>query len=623
MNNAGIPFAYTAVGGVPCFWADAPGPCTAGLMFRVGRADELLSNGGLTELAARLALVERTAGRVDPSAHVSSTSTAFYATGEPAEVAVFLEHLCRALHDLPADRLDGEKRALAIEEEREGTDAGSRLLMMRFGAAGHGLPFYERLGLRWLGPEHLASWARQWFTLGNAALWMTCPPPHGMRLPLPDGPRMPPPEPRPLPGVDLPAYAASGTGAVASTVLARRSAAVGLAARTVADRAYALLVDERDQAADVAGWQFPLTGELAHRELSIDCGDDVAAEALGALIAIYDAVAADGPTPDELAAARDAAVHAVRDDEAVAGGLDAMAVDELLGAPRRSKHDIVREIDSVTAAGAAGALRDALATQLLVAPAGVPKPAERLHDYPWFSRDRVQGRELRPARRGAGVRVVVGPEGVSHVSDDSAQVSTVRHADVAAALQEPDGSLTLIGRDGAVVPLDPRAFRGAGDAIADLERTLPAEVLVPPRDAGRGGGIEAVAGRKLGQRFLVETELRLLGERLDPGEAVVNLAEAAMGFKPGLLALTDRRVIWLHQGDREAVQRELPYGEVIDVRMSRYPKDVVTLRSAVGETAFSRIRPKERGPEIVDEVRRRVASARAAEPQAAPGAPPQ
>jgi len=50
VNELGVPFQLTSVDGVPCFWADLPGPCHAGLLFRVGRADETLPTAGLTQL---------------------------------------------------------------------------------------------------------------------------------------------------------------------------------------------------------------------------------------------------------------------------------------------------------------------------------------------------------------------------------------------------------------------------------------------------------------------------------------------------------------------------------------------------------------------------------------------
>jgi hypothetical protein len=625
VDPLGIPYQLTDVDGVPCFWADAPGPCMAGLLFRVGRADEQLAGGGITHLIQHLALLELGHQRYDYNGQVDATTTSFYATGEPSDVVSFLAHVCRALREPPLDRVSAERRVLGIESERREPGLGERLLMMRFGAAGHGLPFYEELGLRRLGSEQLQDWSRSWFTRANAVLWITCPPPPELWLALPDGQRMPAPEPQAIGALELPAFAAAGSGGVASTLVVRRSPAIAVAARTVADRAHALLAVERGLADDVAAWQFPLTGDLSHRSLTLRCEDDVAPEVVEAIAGIYASVAADGPAREELALAYEDAMRAIADPEAVPGGLDYMAVNELLGAPRMWKEELAREAEAVSYAEVAAALREALTTQLVLAPAGTPGPAGalELRDFPWFSTERVQGMELRPdrtrRRRGdPAVRLVVSQDGVSHVSDDTGQASTVHFAELAAALQEPDGSLVLIARDGAIVPLDPNVFRGAGEVIGDLEQRLPPELVVPPRDAlsWLGAGVEQVARRKLRRRWVVEKELRLLPDRLDHEEDVITLCEAVVGFKPGLLTLTDRRVIWLHQGPRELVVRELPYGHVTDVKLSRFPSHVVTLRSPAGETAFSEIHPKERGQEIVQETRRRVAAAQARTQQA-------
>jgi hypothetical protein len=265
----------------------------------------------------------------------------------------------------------------------------------------------------------------------------------------------------------------------------------------------------------------------------------------------------------------------------------------------------VSEAQSVSYAEAAAALREALATQILLAPVDTEKPGERLHDYPWFSGDKVKGRELKPAGRGP-VRLVLSQEGVSHVARDSGQASTVRFADAAAALQERDGSLTLIGRDGAIVSLDVRTFRGADRVVADLEKTLPAELIVPPRDTN---ALERVARAKLRPQVLGTPGLRLLEQQIDHDEEVVTLAEATVGFKWGLLALTNRRIVFAHQGDREPVIRVLPYADVDGVTLGRVPSHMITLRSPVGETAFAQITPKERGPELVEEIERRMATA--------------
>ncbi|MEA2444320.1 MAG: zinc protease, partial [Thermoleophilales bacterium] len=433
MPELGIPFQLTEVDGVPCFWADAPGPCQAGLLFRTGRADERLAAGGITQLVARLALAGVGHRRGDYRPGLTATTTAFYGTGEPREIVAVLEHVCRALHDLPADGFESERRVLGIEAAREDPGTAQRLLMMRFGASGFGLPFYEPFGLRWLGPEHSSAWARERFTTGNAVLWMTQRPPDDLRLPLPPGPRPAPPPTEPMAGLELPAFAVSGEGALASTIVAERSTALAVASRVVADRAHQL-------GYRVEAWQFPLTADLAHRHLAVDCDEHDADEVLAGVLRVFDSVAEHGATPSELAEARANTLRALADDQAAPGALEQMAVDELLGAPRRWKEDLAAAAESPSYAEVAAALRSALATQIVLAPVHTTKPAGRgLADFPWFSRERIAGRELRAARgqRRPGepdARLVVSQEGVSHVGDGAGHASTVKFADVAAAL---------------------------------------------------------------------------------------------------------------------------------------------------------------------------------------------
>ena len=595
MTDLGTPLQLSEVDGVPCFWADAPGPCSAGLLFRVGRADEQLAAGGITRLAAR-------GGQVD------AATTAFYFTGEPDEVAAAIESTCRALHAPPGEEFEAERRDLAIDAERAEPTPPARLLMMRFGAQGFGLGFYEEFGLRWLTSAHVAAWARERFTSGNAAVWIAGASPAGLRLPLPPGQRLALPPTDPMPGLELPAFAAAGSDCVASSLLADRSTAMTVASRVVAARA-------RASGLEVDAWQFPLTGGLAHRFLSVDAADDDAPRALGDLLGIFDAVAADGPTAAELDELRGTTVGALGDDDAIPGALDQLAVDELLGAPRMWKEDVAAAAEAVSYAEAAAALRSALTTQIVLAPAAVPKPADRAFaEFPWFSRARMQGMELRPDRRhkDRDARLVVSQEGVSHVAGERA--STVRFADVAAALQESDGSLTLIGRDGAIVPIDPGYFKGAGQIASDLERRLAAELIVPPRDTRRGGGaLDRLARRKLRPRWNVDRNLKLLRDSLDHDEEPVTMCEAVVGVKHGLLCVTDRRVIWVFQDDRSPIIRDLPYGAIANATTTRFPSAIVTVRAEGGDTAFSQIRPKERAEEVADEVRRRsqyVASTR-------------
>jgi len=148
----------------------------------------------------------------------------------------------------------------------------------------------------------------------------------------------------------------------------------------------------------------------------------------------------------------------------------------------------------------------------VLAPPGAAKPARPLSDYPWFNPPPVAGRELLPnAARGllggrrASARLVSGPEGVSHAGIEPWIVTTVRFADLVAAVQEPNGSLIA---DRARLVDRARRRRLLPEAralVADLERTLPPELLVPPLEMLAGGGhdVEALARRKLTRLWAV------------------------------------------------------------------------------------------------------------------------
>ena len=46
----------TEIDGVPTIWSPSPGPLTAALVFRIGRADERPSDGGITNIVEHLAM---------------------------------------------------------------------------------------------------------------------------------------------------------------------------------------------------------------------------------------------------------------------------------------------------------------------------------------------------------------------------------------------------------------------------------------------------------------------------------------------------------------------------------------------------------------------------------------
>src|SRR2546422_882715 len=75
-----VQFERIVVDGVPAYLGDQPGPVTAGIVFRVGSADESLLDHGVAALVAELAAID-----IEGMYWiVHETSTIFYTTGTAA-----------------------------------------------------------------------------------------------------------------------------------------------------------------------------------------------------------------------------------------------------------------------------------------------------------------------------------------------------------------------------------------------------------------------------------------------------------------------------------------------------------------------------------------------------------
>jgi zinc protease len=214
------------IDGVPVYWAEAPPPFTAALLFRVGRADDELPRLGLSHLVEHLAFYPIGPLTFTANGFVGDLWSAFYSSGEQEDVLGLLHDLCRNVSSLPLERLETEKRVLTTEAASRGTGWRERLLDLRFGPRGFGLGSYEELGLRTATREEVAGWASERFVKGNVVAWGTGKPPSQLTFDLPPGGRseVPPSEPRPR--LDLPAHLADGSGGVSLGVVGERASAL-------------------------------------------------------------------------------------------------------------------------------------------------------------------------------------------------------------------------------------------------------------------------------------------------------------------------------------------------------------------------------------------------------------
>jgi Bacterial PH domain len=117
---------------------------------------------------------------------------------------------------------------------------------------------------------------------------------------------------------------------------------------------------------------------------------------------------------------------------------------------------------------------------------------------------------------------------------------------------------------------------------------------------------------KLKRRWAVSDELALLPGHLAPGEKLLNLTEASRGMKAGLIALTDRRLMFLYTGltGRRRDFLEFAFSDISSVegRAGTFAlaESRIVLVASGTTLKFKDIVPRERAPEIVDEIRSRM-----------------
>ncbi|MEU4693297.1 insulinase family protein [Actinoplanes sp. NPDC023714] len=456
------------VDGVPAVLAPVTGEMHAGLVFRVGVADEPLVRRGVTHLVEHLAVH----GLGDTGSHVSSSTgvehTFFHVRGSAARIATFLNGVCAALRDLPAGRIDAEKDVLRAESAGRTPEPRS---MWRHGARDYGMPSFGERGLDGLAAEDLHAWIAHYFTRENAALWVAgdeVPP--GLRLDLPEGVR----QPAPVPSSALPVtpawFAAHGEELAWDTVVRREARAAVFA--NVLERRLA-----RDLGCEVRTEYEPRASRTARITAVVPDGGASVDGLTGVLAAMRDGriEASDVSTVVELTC------EGLRESEGRGRRLPGQAFNVLAGRGVRGVDEAIAEVRSITVDDVAEVSAAAYGAGLLMAPVGTVSGPDGWTAAPGSSASAVSGRTRR-ARRNRTRRLVHGEDGVSLLDGDA--IRTVRYDACAAVLAWPDGGRRLIGHDAIAVPVEPALYRDGDAAVADIDARTPAalRVAMPPRD---------------------------------------------------------------------------------------------------------------------------------------------
>ena len=474
----------TDVDGVPTLVAPTSGPMRAGLLFRVGRADEPLARSGVTHLIEHLVLHPLAEGDYHQNGVTGAAFTEFHVQANPAGVAAFLTGVCASLRALPLGRVDAEKGILRTEAAGRDLGVVGPLALWRHGAQGFGVSGYTEPGLPALGGADLVAWVARYFTRQNAVLWIAGDDvPAGLRLDLPAGVR------HPVPAVTsalpvTPAYFQGGSTAVAWSAVVPRGAPASVFA-AVLERLMFRSLRQESGLSYTAQTDYEPRGDGSAVITAVADGlPEKRAAVLGGFIDVLATVRVGRIDPADVTAITTKRAETLRNVEADAATLPYHARDLLTGVARPDSATYATDLMAVTVPDVVAVAHQAWDTGLLMTPGRSRADWAGFTQAPYTSPDRIQGREY-AALDGSGDTLIIGPDGVSLVDEDGAV--TVRHDACALVAAWPDGGRTFIGNDAITVRVEPTLFRDAAAAIPGLDALVDPGVRVdlPARDPDR------------------------------------------------------------------------------------------------------------------------------------------
>ncbi|MFG1924276.1 insulinase family protein [Cryptosporangium sp. NPDC048952] len=472
----------TEVDGVPTLVAPVSGPMSAGLVFRVGYADEVLARAGITHLIEHLALFDTGQADYHYNGRTGAAFTEFHLRGSEHDVVAFLTGVCTSLGALPMERLEIERQVLLTEESGQSLTPSHLLSPWRYGARGYGLPGFLEYGVPVITPDEIQHWLRTWFTKENAALWIAGDGvPAGLRLPLPTGGRRwaPPAVTSALP-VTPTYFRGPLKGAAFDAVVP-----IGAASQVYSEVLQRELFRELRQASGLS--YTTATGYAAHAHGSAqvtaiaDALPEKQSAVLGGLIDALLTLSVGRIEQSDVDAAKAKGREALTEPEAEAAMLSGQANALLAGQPIRTLEERLAEVEAVTVEQVATVAAGAMTTGLLLVPPGHTADWAGFTAAPTTSYTVVQGYTF-PVVDDETDRFHLGPTGVSRVIGDEA--ATVLYAECAAMLIWPDGGRMLIGNDGMRVAVEPTMIAGDPAVLYQVGMGLPPHLVVrmPQRD---------------------------------------------------------------------------------------------------------------------------------------------
>lgn len=452
----------------------------AGLLFRVGRADETLSTSGITHLVEHLALYAHGATDLHFNGSTDATFTHFHVEGSTEEAVRFLNGVSAALRDLPMNRLEIEKQILRVESNTRGVGPVPDHAMVRYGAQGFGLTSYDELGLGNATADLVRAWTARWFSRQNAALWFTGSElPDDLALDLGQGEHIPPPAASTVLG-DTPAWYQGGGTLTFLDASVPRSTAASLFAAVLGSRMLRELRQEGGLCYTASADYAPYDRSLARISAVADAHPSQLEAVAGGLVDSLAGLRFGTIDQAELDAARTTALRMLEEADVDAKRLPGAAANVLLGYPNLSIEELADELQATSVEDLREVAEQVWSDALIRTPAGDLTWAGAV-EAPRSSLAVVEGTEY-PSRQNDGSAIVVGRDGVS--LDHPNGRATVHYRDAVAALRWPDGARMLIGADGFTVRIEPTMYPLTPADIASIDASVEPglTVTMPERD---------------------------------------------------------------------------------------------------------------------------------------------
>ncbi len=469
--------------GIPVFWVDVPGAFTGGLLLGMGVADEEYRESGIGHAVEHLAMSAIPRTHLDCNASIGLTETEFSATGPVGAVVEFLEQICTALGDLPLARLEREAGVLDAEGGLSAGPAHGAALALRYGYSGVGLAAAGAVPARALDPARVAAHAARHAVRGNAAVFLSGPPPAGLRLPLAEGPghRGGRPEPA-TEGPPVPGWTAWNTPWPALSFVGPDDPALRRAGRVLAERLLRQLRHDQGLVYEIHPDVVAFGDDVRVATLTAECKEEDAGRVAELMWAAAKELVACGPTDAELEHDLEGVRAYLDDPRSVLAEAAIAAAEQVNGRGLRTRQDMLRQVEAAGAEQIRTALGAALETAYLLVPwgqrvgNGLPRvdPCAQLAAPPVGSS--LLRRRLRShAPRGSAL--ILAPDGIGF-RDEDGDHHLIRWKDCVGV--GVDGDLRLVtGRHRCHVPVDPSDWRGGHRALAALQSNLPPELFYP------------------------------------------------------------------------------------------------------------------------------------------------